>query len=568
MDHQIHARSDAIEKFHIPGGDGYSEFWRRDKSPIEILELSKLLIALRKVSSYIGRNVGAVVWSGMDLRDGVVIDPSPIMGRYPIPASRTDIVVGTTIQRSYGRTEWSERFKQLSLSHLNLPANYAYKFSLFFDMCEKVYIDCLSNRTILGCYTEKARQWEIREKRAELIQPPTDIELYHIWWNMAADRSGTKYKEEYVDRSVGGLIERGNLEKFYREPVRLLNSIVDKLIYECPRIVGVSERGAFRQELYLSIWPELLHRIKFWPTDRADPFLLSSKYKDDIEKDDEEKRAVKATIISFADPIERALRRRSPDYTDEVRSNVKNVDEVVRIEGSDIVMRTTNKVDKKLLHKLQFIIKSVTQRRTLFNRGLNSGKIDRRRLYRAPTTGTIFQIKKDNFEFVNDIVLLVDATGSMSEPNKWDQTETMFLTLFSALITYGSNSRLFAYNEVKNVCRLTELYMYGNFYTVLPHGKTASGEAIIATAGRLKSGHKKPFLIHITDGASNWGCGVSDAIQFCEKKRINLLTLGIGCSPGAKDSLRKEYGNVVQFVDKTDDLPPLFRALLNYSKWN
>ena len=567
MNPRIYAKDDIIEKFHIPGGDGYSEFWRRDKSPIEVLELSKLLVSLRKVSSHIGRNVGTVVWTGMDFKDGIALDPTPIMGKYPISASKTDIMVGKTIRYSYEKTEWSERFKQLLLSQLDLPDNYVYKFNLFFNMCEKVYVDCLSNSSVLGYYTEKARFWEIKEKRKTFIQPPTDIELYHIWWDMAADRKGVKYKEEYVDRSVGGIIERTSLEKFYKKPIRLLNSIVDKLRYECPRIAGVSERGAFRQELYLSVWPGILEKIKFWPTDRADPFLLSDKYEEDIARDDKKKKAVKATLISYADTIEKAIRRKNVDYTEKVRSNVKNADDVVRIEGNDIMMRSRNKVDKRLLHNLQFILKSVAQRKTFYNRGLKSGKIDRRRLYRAPTTGTVFHHKKDRFELVNNVVLLLDATGSMAEPNKWNQSEILIQTLFSALINYNPNARLFAYNEVKNVCRLTELYMYGNFYTVLPHGQTASGEAIIATALKLKSGQKKPFLIHITDGASNWGCGVSDAIKYCAKQRINLLTVGVGCGPGAKDALKREYGDLLQFLDKNDDLPHLFRRLLNYSKW-
>jgi hypothetical protein len=566
MQHEINSRSEVIKRFRIPGGDGYSEFWRRDKSPVEIIELAKLLQALRKVASYVGRNVGTLVWSGMELTQGIALDPSPVMGKYPIPASKTDIMVGLTVQRAYEKTEWSDRFKTIALSRLELPPHYEYKFNLYFDMCEKVYLDCLSNRSILGNYTEKAREWSIREKSKQFIQPPTVTELFHIWWKMAADRSGERYKEEYVDRTVGGLVERGSLEKFYKKPIRQLNSIVDKLRYECPRIAGVSERGAFRQELYLSVWPGILERIKFWPTDRADPFLLSDKFKDDIEKEDKNKKALKATLLSFADPIERAIRKKNPDFTEKVKSNVRNVDDVVRIEGNDVVMRARNRIDKGLFHRLQLEFKAVAQQITSYNRGLQSGKIDRRRLYRAFTTGAVFQLKKNDFQLINEIVLLVDATGSMSEPNKWDRTETIFQTLFSVIIAYSKNARLFAYNEVKGTCRLTELYMGGEFFTVLPHGQTASGEAIIATALNLKIGIRKPFIIHITDGASNWGCGVSDAIKFCKKKRIKLLTLGIGCGPSSKQSLRKEYGKLVQFLDNMADLPGLVKSLLRHSK--
>lgn len=566
MYHTIKPESNVIERFHVSSEDGYSEFWRRDKSPIEILELAKLLAALRKIASYIGRNVGSIVWDGMNYTNGIALDPTPIIGKYPVPAAKTDIMVGVVIQRSYEKTEWSERFKKIALSQLKLPPPYIYKFNLYFDMCEKVYFECLANRSVQAYYTEKAREWEIHEKSKEFIQPPTVSELLYIWWGMAADRSKTRYKAEFTDRSVGGLTERTNLEKFYKEPIALLNSIVARLISESTQIVGVTERGNFRIKLYLSIWDRLLEHLKFWPTDRADPYLLSDKFTEEIEKEKKDKKAVKATIISYADQIERTLTKKNPDFTDQVKSNVMNVDEVVRIEGNDIVMRATKKIDKKLFHNLQIVFKAVAQRKTDFNRGLKTGKIDRRRLYRAPTTGTVFQLKKDNFELTNDIVLLVDATGSMADPTKWDQTETIFQTLFSVVKTYNRNARIFAYSEVRNRCKLTELYMGRVFFTIFPHGKTASGEAIIATALNLKGKHKKPFIIHITDGASNWGCGVSSAIEFCKKNKVNLMTLGIGCGPAGKQSLRKEYGKLVQFVDNTDDLPHLFRSLLNHSK--
>lgn len=568
MQSQKKANGDIIETFYIPGQEGYSEYWRRDKSPVEILELAKLLLSIRKISSYVGRNIGDIVWAGMECQDGVSLDPSLIMGAYPIPAVKTDIMVGIAIQKAYTKTEWSERFKKIALTQLNLMPVYAYKFNLFFDMCEKIYIDCLTNRNVLGFYTERAREWELAIKREEFINPPTVTELLHIWWEMAADRSGKGYKEEYRDLSVGGLTQRTSLEKFYKKPISLLNSIVEPLIKECPRISSVTERGHFRLALYTSIWPRFLEYTKFWPGDRADHILLSDKYREELAKEDDERKAVKATLISYADQIERNLRRRAVDFTELVKGIVKNEDEVVRIEGSDIVMPTLDKIDPKLQQNLRLVIKSVAQRKTVFNRGLTSGKVDRRRLYRAPTTGAVFQLKKSNFELVNDVILLTDCTGSMAGPTKWDHTEMLYQTIFDAIRTYNKNARVFGYNEVKGTCRITELYMDGKFYTVLPHGKTASGEAIIATALSLKRKLKRPFIIHITDGASNWGCGVKDAIEYCKKKRINLLTLGLGCDPSNKNALRKEYGNLVQFVDKMDDLPEYFRTLLNHSKWS
>jgi hypothetical protein len=556
---------EVIDLFRIAGEKGHSAFWRRDKSPVEVMELAKLLRGLRKISTFVGQNLGTVVWAGMDYKIGIALDPRPIVGTYPIPAARTDIMVGITVRKALESREWSERLKRIGNAKGSPLPPYKYKLKLFLDMCELVYVDCTSNRNVLGVYTEKARLWEYTNKAPGFLMPPTFTHLLHLWWRIAADRGGQKYKEPFRDITAGNVAGVGNLAKLYGEPMALLNSIVGPLIHECPAIPGVTERGERRLELYLSIWPDLLEIVKFWPGDRNDPFLIQDPAFREVELEADEKKALQELVINFARQIESTARGRKTSYSEDVAANVKNIDDVVQIERNDIVMPAGNKVDKQLLHQLQMIIKAAAQRNVTYTRGLTSGKIDRRRLYRAPTTGEVFHLKKSQFELRNDIVILVDASGSMSDPDRWDQTEVILQTLFSAIKLYNSNAKLFAYNEVKNKCRLTELCFDKSFYTVLPHGKTASGEAIIATAFSLKGRNKKPFLIHITDGASNWGCGVGDAIRFCKKRKINLLTLGIGCSPSSKESLKKEYGSLVQFVDRMDELPDLFASLLRYS---
>lgn len=557
-----------VNRFHLSAEDGYSEFWRRNKSPIETFELARLLTGIRKVASYVGRNIGEIVWSGMDDKNAIVIDPTTILGNYPVPAGTADRIIGHTIRKAYQKTEWSERFRKIAMAKAKLPNRYAYKFQLFFTMCENVYLDCLSNRSVLGYYTEAHRKHTIINIFDSASHPPTISELFHIWWEIAADRSGEKYKEPYVDTSARSISANLSLDKFYKTPIELLNSLVGPLMDECPKIQGVTERGNFRMDLYLSFWPALFEIIKYWATDSKDPFLLLRKVgKNVLGPDGSENRP--PPPVYFSKEIQKILPKRTIDFTDRVKEVVTAEEpETVSVEGNDIVMPARNRLNKKMLHNLQFVIKTAAQKNTLFNRGLRSGKIDRRRLYRAPTTGTIFQTGKDDFELVNDIILLVDATGSMAAPLKWEKAEEIYQTLFTAIKSYNKNARLFAYNEMKNVCRITELYQREKFYAILPHGKTASGEALIATALNLKGKHKRPFIIHLTDGASNWGCGVENAIAYCRQQRINLLTLGMGCSDESKEQLKVEYGNLVQFVDNVDNMPHLFRNLLNKSKWS
>ena len=566
MNAEASSQSGVVDRFLVKGERGYSAFWRRDKSPIEVIELAKLLGSLRKVGTFIGSNLGTIVWEGMEHKNGISVDPTPVVGVYPVPADRTDLMVGITIRKAFETREWSERLKSIAIDKATPLPPYRYKLKLFLDMCEKVYVDLLSNRSFLGVYTEKARLWEYVNKAQGFLTPPTFTHTLHLWWRIASDRSGQKYKEPFRDITAGTVRGVGNLAKLYGKPIEILNSMVGPLMDECPAIARVTDRCDFRMELYLSAWFELLEYVKFWPGDRSDPFLIQDPEFREVELEDDEKLALQETIYSFARQIESTFRRKV-SFSEEVRGNVKNIDDVVQIEKNDLVMDAPNRVDQALLQKLKLVIKSASQRKTIYNRGLTSGKIDRRRLYRAPTSGLAFHAKKNEFELLNDIVIVVDASGSMADPEKWEQTETIVQTLFTAVKSFNRTSKMFAYNEVNNKCRLTEIFVQGGFFSVLPHGKTASGEAIIATALNMKFRHKKPFLIHITDGASNWGCGVKDAIDFCRKKRINLLTLGIGCSPAGKQSLQKEYGNLVQFIDKIDELPNLFGNLIRCINW-
>ncbi len=556
----------AAERFVILGEEGYSEFWRRDKSPVEPLELAKLLVALRKIASFVGRNVGSIVWSGMDVENAIALDPTPIMGKYPVPAAKVDLMVGLTIQEALRKIEWSAQLAQRARERLQLPPQYEYKFNIFVNICESLFVDTLSNKSVLGNYTETARKWLIAKNARELISPPTVSELLHIWWKMAGDRDEAKYRDGYKDRSVGGLVERGTLDRFYQKPIDVLNGIVPALRQDCPNVRGLAERVEHRLELYIALWQKLLPFIRFWPGDSGDRFLVPDTCDEDMAKDDAERKAVKATIVSYAQLIERAIPNKSRDFTDELKNSVLDPDNVVPIEGSDIVMVAESKVDRLLLRQLERVVRLAAERRSKYNRGLDAGKIHRRRLYRAHTTGLVFQQKQHEFELRRDIILLVDATGSMADPAKWGKAEVVYQTLFQAILGFNKNARLFAYNEVKQTCRITELYRGGKMLTILPHGKTASGEAIIATGISSRGRGSKRLIVHVTDGASNWGCGVDQAITYCRKNGISLLTLGVGCSPSAKQSLRAEYHELVQFVDNTDQLPHLLGKLLNYDK--
>lgn len=563
-DHSMEDLNDAIDPviqcFRIKGERGYSEFWRRDKSPVETLELANLLRSLRKVVSHIGRNAGTVSWKNT-MDSEIIIDPAPVLGKYPVPAAKTDKLVGEAVWRAYKNIEMSDYAKKLAISKIDLSFRYLYKFELYFDTCEKVYFDCLSNKRVFGIYTEKSREQDIIKSLDVISHPPALAELFSIWWEIAADRTKPRYLEDYKDTSVRGEMGDSALEKFYTKPIKILNSMVPALLDECSKISGVTERCEFRAKLYVATWEKLFAYIKFWAVDSKDIFLQAR---------DHEKHQLKGIKKSLSIPQlvfskqQGKVIKKDPSKPKKKKPAVDS--SIVTVETNHIVLPARDHVNKKLLQDLAVVFKSVAVRKSTYNRGLTSGGIDRRRLYRAKTTGTIFNTKKNEFNLLNDITIIVDATGSMAATNKWENTQEIFQTLYLAVSKFNKNAGLFAYNEVRNTCMVTELYRQGTFYTIQPHGKTASGEIIKTMIKRVKGRNKKPIFIHITDGSSNWGCPVKEAISLCHKNRALLLTLGVNCTEADTKLLEDEYGQLVQFVNHIDRLPALMRNLLNRGK--
>jgi hypothetical protein len=554
---------DIITKFSYTGGEGISDYWRTNKSPIETKELANLLRSTRRITSYIGPNVGNVIWNGMrsiSEATDIALDPQLVLGRYPIPSYKTDIAIGTVIIKALNQAEWSQRaIDQTFANYAKSQADVNYKLKMFLEMAEQIYIDSISNRSVLGLYTEKLRKSTFQETKRYFVQPPSLGELINVWWLMGGDRSGCKYQEEFTREiySVRGY----DLEQHYKEPLVLLNSIVRELIEECPKIRSVVDRCTYRVGLYSRVWSELKDITKFWIGDRFDPLMMQkpSENNDILEGADDLLKTIQSKL---AQEIEANLTEKVFDLTEDIGRILGEDSDVVPIKVTDNVIPLIEPLDRELMYKLYIALRSHAKKRNIFTRGLKSGKLDARRLYRAPINGAIFCYKKQILEMHSDVVLLVDATGSLGGP-KWKLVQRIYHALFEAVNSFNSNTRIFSYSEVKGECTLTELTpTHGMFYTVIPRGKTASAEAIIATALMLKKHAKRPFIIHLTDGASNWGSEVSQAIDYCKQKKISLKTLGFGCSASSMVALKEEYDSQVVFVDGLKDLPKEFAKLL------
>ena len=554
-----------IESFRIAGEEGYSEYWRKNKSPIESRELGRILLALRKLTSYIGRNVGEIVWRKMESKDAaIVLDPRPYMGRYPIPAVKVDLAAGLTIQKAYKKFEWSEKTKTDLQKQLAVPAQYVRKFDLFFDTAENIYVDLISNKSILGLYAEQFRKHEILTNHIEYLQYPTTKGLLYLWWRSAADRSGPFVEENEVLESVKAISDLTLLQNFYVKPLLLLCSIIPDIISRCLPLAGIMERCGCRTSIYARIWPELLSHIKDWRYDAVSlqrNILLNSRSSLPSKGPDESIEETR--IIYLADKIQQSILNSTVDFTDKIKDTVINREKVITTLKSGIVIPKKIHLDRVLLVRLQRVIASSSKRRiVMVNRGLTSGRIDSKRLYRSVLKGNAFLRKDKRFELENSIILLVDASHSMAF--KWDAVEMAVMLLFEAIRHGHNNIRGFAYSGKGSICMLAEITTSRNkLFSIIPQGKTASGEAIIAAAMVVKDhALKKPLIIHITDGASNWGCGVQDASHYCLKRKIGLFGLIYGCRREEKEALKQEYSGSVKFIEGNKQLPEMLKGVL------
>lgn len=552
-----------IKSFYIPGEEGISEYWRRNKSSVVALELARLLSSLRRLTGYLGMNVGSIIWQGMkppEETSAIILDPTLVRGKYPIPASKTDHVVGIAVREAYRRIEWGEKALSLAGEKAGkMGTGQKYKFHMFLEMAERIYMDMYANRTVLGLYAEVARQNEFKKAKNNFLPPPSVEELLYYWWLKSADKNGTRQLHEYyaLNHEKGAFAE---LTALYAEPVHMLDSFIRQKFAACMRKSSVLERCHYRSDIYVEIWCWLSEAIKLWPVDHRSVMMeeegllfavpqITPRISDDTLK-----------------AIEQALAE-NVDFTYEVRRICEEDTATVTIKTGNILMPMEEKLDRQLYLYLKAALRLRSRRRNVISHGLKSGSIDPRRLYRAALTGEVFMYKKPVFDMDNDVTLLVDASSSMVGP-KWKNSQRVFFALYEALKEINKNTRVFAYNEAFDICYLTELSCNDRLYTVVPRGKTASGEAIIAVALMLKkrNRYRKPMIIHLTDGASNWGSEVKYAIDHCKKENIGLITIGLGCNKINRTDLQKEYGEQVRFIDDIKTLPRKFTELINTTR--
>lgn len=533
------------------GAGSLSEFWRKNTSSIEATELANLLRALRKVSGTLGRNVGDIVYAGMSKSpgDSIILDPEFVIGEYPVSPRKVDYLVGLVVHEALHKTEWSDLiWTGVEKANPDMKVRDKVILSKIVRVGEDIYVDSISERSILGLYNRKARKVGMDAMRSNLDPEAVSVdELVYLWWLSA-------WGQEMGDANV----------ETYEKPLDLLKSIIPELRAVIDSKKGVIERCNLRRDIYLKAWESVRELIGSW---RIIDKAVSWGFLGD-EVDSSKKKASSGKGISLSPAmaleIEAKMAASTGNLTPIIESIVDDPDqEIIPTRLWDYNIPARGMVDHRQVGRLKAIIQSYADRKILVSRGLTSGKVDRKRLYRAPITGACFLEKQTLPDVSWSICLLIDASGSMGRGQSWRLVESTVATLHKAFRGSANRLQAWAYFESHGICMITSLLKGNELMSISPSGETPSGQAIIAAAYLLPKDRKRKLVIHVTDGASNAGCDVQYGINYCKEQRVQLVTLGCGLED--RQEMLEQYGRSVQFVDHFGQLPGAVEKLLKWA---
>jgi len=528
-----------------------SAFWRQNASIFEAAELANLLRALRKVAGHLGENVGRIEYAGMSHGDpaAIVVDPVLVSGKYPVPPEKVDGVVGLVVHEALLGIEWTERVYRLLSPRFRGQTGLArVAFQKMVQTGENIFVDRLADRSVLGRYVAKTRGRAMVGMRAGLRSEILTVDaLFFLWW-LSTWQS-----------SVSAL-----MEPVYEAPMARLSELT-RFLETVPDLArGSTARCEVRAAAYAAAWDDLaetlgrltlLDRRLVWVEDSAVRTVAPGRRITDPPP--------RGLSFGLAREVEAELALYGSDLTPIIRSVAgEDNPDVAPISRWDFHIPAHPVIDPRTVARLKGIFLRYAERRKLVSRGLAAGRVDGRRLHRAPVTGRCFS-QVDRLPVVDwNVTLLLDATGSMRGP-KWRMVENTVGNVHRALGGFKNRLSAYAYFEVDGVCMVSRLISGKELLSVPPAGQTASGQAIIAAAWFMRNAPGRKILIHVTDGESNFGCDVSVGIDYCRKSHVHLITLGCGIRD--QKALMAQYGKTIQFLQHFGQLPQAMERLFKWT---
>jgi len=529
----------------------YSKYWRKNRSQQEAIELALSLRALRKVAGHFGGNANPVFWKGMAEvnNESLVFDVEAIKGKYPIPHQQFDILVGKVVREELSVVEQSGPVIESVLQTAPEAPEFARPYlENLIEAAEDIYIHERVRPEVWSLYMSRFWRAELFHEQKNQDEPLNAESLANAWRNEAILGEAS-----------------GPLHHYYGDLLDLLNhsaNAVRKLAAE----TSPETRRQKRIDLYVRMWADAAEIISSWQEYLLGPGVISlfDKVESEVEAsgvksgEEQTEETDKLTEKQETETLE-------PDLADEVSSLLAEdgtgqpqtvaVSEPSPHSLGTVFMQSQIKsgvkADPLIVRRLRRIFR---EQKALMNRtkkkavrkALPAGKLDARRLFRVPLDEKVFQNRQvPRPDRLWQICIVTDASASMAGRGQshppWEVAEKTFVSLAEAAKGFKNHLDIYAYNEEKQICKLTQLYRNHEIYTLTPAGRTPSGKAILAAAMRLDRKYKKSMIIHITDGASNCGLPLPEAVQYCLDNHIEIFNIGCGCTRQTKQFLREYF---------------------------
>ncbi len=560
-----------------------SFYWRINRSTIEYVELANVLVALRKIVGCLGLDV-RVEWVGqmpLATKERKIEIPIQLaMGVYPVPFYKVDVLSGIVIHDALHLKEKSEQVAVLLIS-LNTGQRDRLLLRRFFDVAEDIHVDGVAiSKGMLGNYVRLYRKWFRENINPSLYdyqaKIPTAEKLIYLWEDIALDVILANVDLEIIKTiseyfKVGealnlddledilpaeSIIIKHHLENILKDVNKLYWAPLKILLENVYEIIITEEKS--RAKLYDKLWSKIEKYLYEWE-EQFGPKQIETK----IEKNQINTKHFAPFDPKLLKAVNSAIEKNSQELTLQIKDALELMNSRVNekliystiIEESNILPR--HHPDPIIVGELKEIFRIHREDCLRISRGLPYGKLDTSRLYRAYTTGLSFKQKDTIKDDKWSITLLIDASGSMI--TNWSLVEKTFLAIYQAIILYNHKLEIIAYNEINEICTLTRLFHHNKIFSISPQGNTPSGEACLGAA-KLTGGGKRNLLLHLSDGLCNVGIGYNSAIDYCEKKNIDLVTIGKG---EKIRRLKEKYGeNRIVILENYEELPGIIKNIL------
>jgi Mg-chelatase subunit ChlD len=512
----------------------------------------------------------------------LLLSPDLVRGRYPVHGDTMDLLVAQVARQGMGSAEWGEWVgKKAMEAAKDAPEEVRGFLAALLETAEDLYVAARAEGQVWRSYLEKAWALEAEPLRDPAL-PPSPESLARVW----------------RDRALFGRTP-DNLHFLHDDLLPLLDHAAEQ-IPKTAALPNQTSRREARALLYSGLFVRICRALAEWERflpgedavnlhdeaapqgDLEEPLEDGEPETREPEEEEKERSKLPGELPQeLAEDVAALMEDEEADLTRSIAVAVRDPEagqmETVFRRGA---AKTTVRPDplqvrrlRRLFQEQETLIRQAKRRKV--RRGLTGGVLDQRRLYRVPMDGRAFKHRQaPGKEHAWRIVVVADASASMSgrpgETKPWSAAEKCFVSLAEAAKGSRNLVDIYAYNEDRRVCGLTLLNHGGELHSVMPGGRTPSGQAIVAAAMRSRHRENRTLLIHITDGASNCGMRMGEAVRYCERNGIDIYTIGCGCNRQTRDFLReffppgrilflKDIGRLAQGIER------LFRNTILYS---